>query len=77
MNRIVMKSTVGSDGTLHLALPAEVAGQEVRVTVEPVERPAMTLEQWRAWVQSMAGSITDSEFERPPQLPLEEREPLA
>ncbi len=75
MNRMVIKSTVGPDGTLHLSLPTEVAGQAVRVTVEP-ERLPMTQDQWRKWVESMAGSITDPDFERPSQLPVEEREPL-
>ena len=78
MNRMVVKSKVGSDGVLHLNLPlgAEDAEREVLVTVES-SPPAMTQEQWRAWVESMAGSITDPNFERPPQLPYEEREPLS
>jgi hypothetical protein len=37
----------------------------------------MTAEEWAAYVQSVAGSITDPTFERPPQLSLEEREPLS
>lgn len=78
MNRTVVKSKVGSDGILHLDLPlgAEEAEREVLVSIEPA-RAAMTQEQWRAWVQSMAGSITDPNFERPPQLPFEERKPLS
>lgn len=37
MNRMVVKATVSSDGSLHLDLPvgAEEAGKEVQVTVEP------------------------------------------
>ena len=36
MNRIVVKSKVGSDGVLHLEVPVgkEAADKEVRVTVE-------------------------------------------
>ena len=75
MNRRVIRSTVGNDGMLHLSLPVEVAGQDVCVTVEK-ERQSMTQEQWRTWVESMAGSITDQDFERPSQLPVEERDPL-
>ncbi len=46
---------------------------------EPSKKPkrqAQSQEEWAAWVQSIAGSITDPNFERPPQLPLEERDPL-
>ena len=77
MNRMVVKSKVGSDGVLHLDLPLgdEEAEREVLVTVES-SPPAMTQEQWRAWVESMAGSW-QGEFEPPPQLPLEERKPLS
>jgi hypothetical protein len=75
MTQIVMTSRVGPDGTLTLALPADAAGQEVRVTVEPT-RPAMTQEEWRAWVDSMAGSW-QGDFERMPQGEYEDREPLS
>lgn len=44
MNRMVVKSTVGSDGMLHLDVPIgmESANQEVQVTVEPVSQRTMT-----------------------------------
>lgn len=77
MNRIVLKSTVGGDGILHLTLPIEAAGQDVKVIVEPLVKRTMTQEEWRAWVREMAGSITDPNFERPLQLPLEDREALS
>ena len=79
MNRMVVKSKVGSDGVLHLALPVGVgdADKEVRVTVEPIApTAAMTQEEWEALVLSTAGSIPDPTFERPPQPKLEDREPL-
>lgn len=78
MNRMVVQSRVGSDGVLHLALPVgvEEADKEVQITVEPISPKAMTQEEWRAFVLSTAGSVTDPTFERPPQPPLEEREPL-
>ena len=77
MNRMVVKATVASDGSLHLDVPLgiEAAGQEVQVTVESVPS-AVSREEWRAWVQSMAGSW-QGPFERPPQGALEEREPLS
>ena len=79
MNSIVVKSKVSSDGILHLSLPVglEEANKEVQVTVEPVEyKNSMTQEEWRAWVDSMAGTW-QGDFERPPQGEYEEREPFS
>jgi hypothetical protein len=78
MIRIVFQSRTGPDGTLHLDVPLgpEQAGREVQVVIEPAPK-RMDQAEWAAWVQSMAGSITDPTFGRPPQLPLEEREPLS
>ena len=77
MNRMVVKSRVGSDGILHLELPVglEEADKEVQVTVEPTP-PTMTQAEWEAFVDSMAGSITDPTFVRHPQGELEERDPF-
>jgi hypothetical protein len=78
MNRMVVKSKVGSDGVLHLTLPvgAEEADKEVQITVEPITpQEEMTQKEWEAWVDSMAGSW-QGDFERPPQGELEERDPL-
>jgi hypothetical protein len=78
MSSIVIESVAGPDGTLHLDVPLGMdrANQTVRVVIEPVRKP-MSQSEWTAWVQSMGESITDPTFERPPQLPLEEREPLS
>lgn len=78
MNRIVVNSRVSSDGILHLSVPMglEEADKEVQVTVERSDaRKSMTQEEWRAWVDSMAGTW-QGDFERPPQGEYEEREPL-
>jgi hypothetical protein len=74
MSTIVVESVVGPDGTLHLDVPVgiENANQPVRVVIEAA-RKAMTRAEWEAFLRSMAGSITDPTFERPPQLPLETR----
>lgn len=76
MSRVVVHAKAGPDGTLHLDVPlgAEQAGREVQAVIEPVPK-RMAQAEWAAWVQSMAASITDPTFERPPQLPPEEREP--
>ena len=78
VSNIVFESVIGPDGTLHLDLPIgiENANQPVRVVIQSVRKP-MTRAEWGAFVRSMAGSITDPTFERPPQLPLETRESLS
>ena len=78
MSNIVIDSVIGPDGTLHLDVPIgiENANQPVRVVIEAAHKP-MTRAEWEAFVRSLAGSITDPTFERPPQLPLEARESLS
>ncbi len=79
MNTTVVTSRVGADGVLSVVLPLGPAGanQEVRVTVEPIaSKPAMTQEEWTAWVKSMAGSIDDPTFRRHEQGDFEQRDPL-
>jgi hypothetical protein len=79
MKPIVLERQADADGVLHLdlRLGPDVAGRQVRVTVEPVGPPAtMTREQWRAGILATAGGWV-GEFERPPQGVLEEREPLS
>lgn len=68
MNRMVVKSTVGDDGVLHLALPVGIdeANREVQVTVEPVAPVRLPPEQWRELVLSTGGKW-QGEFERPAQ----------
>jgi len=77
MNRMMVKSKIGDDGVLHLdlAIGAQEANKEVRITLEP-SWPVLTQEEWQAHILSTAASITDPTFEHPPQLLLEDREPL-
>ena len=76
MNRMVVKSKVGSDGVLHLDLPVgmDEADKEVQVTVEAPPTP-MTQEQRRQFIMSTAGRW-QGDFERPEQGDYEERDPL-
>ena len=78
MSRIEVLSKVGSDGVLRLNLPLSTAdaGQDVRVIVEPAPRPAMTQDEWHAFIDRTAGSITDPAFRRWDQGEYEERDPL-
>ena len=77
MNRMVVKSTVSSDGVLHLALPVgvEEANKEVQVTVESTLPVPVAQEEWQELILSTAGKW-QGEFERPEQGEYEEREPL-
>ncbi len=77
MNRMVVKSTVSSDGVLHLAVPLgpEAADKEVQVTVEPAPPGPLSQEQWKDLILSTAGKW-QGEFERPEQGAYEEREPM-
>lgn len=69
MDRIVVKSRVGSDGILQLSVPVGPADadREVQVTVEPVG-PAVPLsqEEWARRVLENAGKW-QGDFERPEQ----------
>jgi hypothetical protein len=78
MNRMVLHSRVGADGILHLTVPMGEAdaNREVQVTIEPVVPPPMTQEEWRNFVLSTAGSITDPSFVRHEQGEYEHREEL-
>jgi hypothetical protein len=78
MKRIVLKSRVDADGTLHLSLPLGQgeAHKEVQVTVEPAPPVPLLPEEWRRTVLSTAGKW-QGEFQRPVQGTPEEREPLS
>ncbi len=79
MTRTVLKSRVGADGVLSVIVPLDEsdANREVTVTIEPVAaKSTMTPEEWRAWVMSMAGCVTDPSFRRHEQGEYEQREAL-
>lgn len=80
MSRVTLSARVDADGVLRVAVPLGIAeaDREVRVTVEPAPaKKAMTQAEYAAWVESMAGSITDPTFRRHEQGEYEEREPLS
>jgi hypothetical protein len=78
VNRIVLKSRVGSNGILQLTLPmgAADADREVQITVEPVGPSTQSADEWRRCILETAGKW-QGEFERPPQGEYEQREPLS
>ena len=69
MNRVVVRSKVDADGVLRVAVPvgAAEADREIQVTIEPVDMPPMSQEEWRQFIHSTAGSIDDPTFVRHPQ----------
>ena len=80
MTPVELKSRVDANGILNLSVPFSKsdANREVRVIVEPLDEPpaALSADQWRQFVQEMAGSIVDPTFERHPQGELEPRDEL-
>jgi len=78
MTRIVIESRVGGDGVLYQTLPLGLseAGQDVRVTVEPIAPASRSAEEWRQAVLATAGGW-QGDFKRPPQGEYEDREPLS
>jgi len=78
MNRIVVKSRVGNNGILQLAVPVGPADadREVQVTVEPVDPPALSPDEWQRRILEMAGKW-QGDFERPSQGEYEQRESLS
>ncbi len=87
MTRIEIKSRVGSDGVLELRVPVgpDEADREVIVTVESVGTGTATSspatsdpqdrEDWTAFVERTAGSISDPTFRRHDQGEYEQRDP--
>jgi len=77
---IPAKSRTAADGTLHLDVATGLPDAEVEVVVivervgaKPQGRPA---DRWPEGFFELYGSLRDSGLERPPQLPVEEREGL-
>jgi len=78
MNRMVVHSRIGADGILNFALPIGKADadREVQVTIDPLGSSPMTQEEWRNFVLSTAGSVSDPSFVRHEQGEYERREEL-
>jgi hypothetical protein len=77
MTTVVVRSRVGADGVLRVAVPvgAAEADREVQLTIEPVPQSVDDRAAYVAWLRSMAGRWK-GEFERMPQGDFEVRETL-
>ena len=73
MTRIVLKSKVGADGVLHVALGAAEANHDVKVTIEPLASTAEEQAEYVAWLDSIAGKW-QGDFDRMPQGDFEQRD---
>ncbi|MCE5268772.1 MAG: hypothetical protein LLG00_12890 [Planctomycetaceae bacterium] len=76
MCHVEIRSKVGADGVLTISLPLGLAeaNREVRVVVEPSEHLASSsVAEWREFIGSMQGCISDPTFRRPDQGEYESR----
>jgi hypothetical protein len=81
-------SRAGPDRMLHLAVPEELAGMDLRITIEPANNGHGTNghatngaanpdpDARRRYLDRVLGTVDDPTFERPPQGPFERRDPL-
>lgn len=77
METFKLQTHIGVDGLLKVEVPTTLNRQEVEVIV--ILHPmgfSTTEESWPAFVDRMYGALADDPIERPPQLPLEERDPI-
>jgi len=79
VSHVEITSRVDADGVLRICVPlgADEANREVKVVVEPANVsetiPSSDRQEWREFVRSMAGCISDPTFERPTQGEYEQR----
>jgi hypothetical protein len=78
MNRMILKSRVGTDGVLHVNIPIGTAeaGRQVQITIEPESVPSKSKQEYWDFLDSTAGAW-QGDFERPDQGQFEERDPLS
>lgn len=75
MTTILTRVRVDERGNVTIPVGPSEVGVEVDVVITPA-RSQLTDEEYRAIIKQTAGSIDDPTFERPPQWPVAEREPL-
>lgn len=79
METIKLKAHIGEDGILRLEVPTGLSAQDVEVVLvmQMVERQAVDARGWpTGFFERTYGALADDPIERPPQLPLEERDPI-
>jgi hypothetical protein len=75
MNTMIVRSRVGADGVLRVAVPvgSAEADREMQVTIEPLPERRNEGAEYLAWLEKSGGRWM-GDFERPPQGAFEERE---
>ena len=79
METMKVKTRIGNDGILKLEVPTGLADREVEVVlvVQAAEPQAVDENGWPiGFFERTYGALADDPIERPPQLPLEERDPI-
>ena len=76
MNRMIVRSHIGTDGMLHLDIPVGTteAGRQVQITIELGANTKTQQEYWD-FLDATAGAW-QGDFERPDQGEYEIRDPL-
>ncbi len=77
METMKVKATIGEDGILKLAIPTGLPAREVEVVLvmQATDPPALDANGWPlGFFERTYGALADDPIERPPQLPLEERD---
>ena len=72
---IVLTSTSGPDSKLHLEVPVGQAGAEFEVEIVVRPKSSGNPQEHLEFLRRTAGAW-QGDFERPPQFPLEERDPF-
>jgi hypothetical protein len=79
METFKLQTHIGADGVLKVELPTGFSQREVEVVVvlNPVEGELVDELGWPlGFFDRTYGALADDPIERPPQLPLEERDPI-
>ena len=79
METMKLKARIGEDGILKLEVPTGLPAREVDVVLvmQATELQAVDANGWPlGFFDRTYGALADDPIKRPPQLPLEEREPI-
>lgn len=79
METVKMKAWIDEDGILKLEVPTGLSAREVEVVLvmQSAEPQTVDANGWPlGFFDRTYGALADDPIERPPQLPLEERDPI-
>lgn len=80
METIKVKAHIGTDGILKLEVPTRLPAQDIEVllVMQATQAQATDANGWPiGFFERTYGASAHNPVERPPQLPLEERDPIA